>query len=52
MTDVEGYYIYRSDWIEILDSLNEIGRVLKQKIFVNYLMKIRCKLELAKRRFI
>ena len=28
-TDVEGYFIYRCDWVSILEDHDEIGRILK-----------------------
>lgn len=49
-TDCEGWFLFKQEWINLLEQGEDIGKMLKKQIFVNYLTKIRGRLELAKKR--
>jgi CRP-like cAMP-binding protein len=48
LTPCEGFFIYKSDWIEIINSSDQLGRQLKQNILIDYVCKVRGRLEIAK----
>lgn len=50
MDHCEGWFIYKSDWLRLLTELENIGKTLKQNILVEYIIKVRGRLELAKKR--
>ena len=48
VTRIEGYYIYKKNWLEILDEYTDVAKALRSNILINYLCKVRAKLNLAK----
>ena len=51
-TIVQGFFIRKRNWIEILDNGGEVIPVLKKNILLDYLTKIKLKVEIAKKRSI
>lgn len=49
LTQAEGYFMYKADWLTLLDQHpEEIAKSMKQNILVDYIIKIRGRLENAK----
>ena len=49
---VRGFFIRKANWIDILKSNPEIVGILKKNILLEYLIKLKLKVELAKKRAI
>ena len=47
---VEGFSITKKAWLEVLDSHPEVGRMIKHNILVEYLCKLRAKVNLQKQK--
>tara|TARA_B110000285_G_scaffold211340_1_gene253950 strand:+ start:1182 stop:1343 length:162 start_codon:yes stop_codon:yes gene_type:complete len=49
---VEGYFIRKSNWVKILENGGEVIPTLKRNILLDYLTKIKLKVQIAKKRVI
>jgi hypothetical protein len=45
----EGFFMYKRDWLRILDEQPVVGRTLKSNVLMHYIIKVRRHLEAAKR---
>ena len=48
VSDIEGYFIRRSTWLDILEEYSNIGIPMKKKILIDYFFKLRFRLQLKK----
>jgi len=50
LTDLDGYFIRRNNWIQMLDEFPDVGFVLKRNILYHYFSHIRFKLAAKKKK--
>jgi hypothetical protein len=51
-TIVQGFFIRKRNWIDILENGGEVIPIIKKNILLDYLTKIKLKVEIAKKRAI
>ena len=47
---IEGFFIRKATWVELMKKYLEVGECLRRNILLNYLLKIRIKLNVHKER--
>ena len=50
MSYIEGYFIRKQDWMELINDYSSIGLCIKRNILLNYLLKVRIKINVHKER--
>ena len=50
MTYIEGYFIRKEVWMDLINEYPTIGLCIKRNILLNYLLKVRIKINVHKER--